>query len=127
VRVRRRTLRGAVLAAWFWFGAAWSGALVPARAHAAVPGARTARADSASSQRTAARRLVLEGDGLYAKQSYAQALERYAEAPTSCAAQAPDAPARGWEWSVEPRQACGVTSLRLHTGLEQRQRSRRYT
>ena len=79
VKARRRAFRGTVLVV-FWSGAASSGALVPARAHAASADARTGRAEPASSQRAAARRLVLEGDGLYAKQSYAQALQRYTEA-----------------------------------------------
>jgi len=42
---------------------------------------RVARAaDSAKSERAEARRLVLEGDGFYEQQSYAQALERYVQA-----------------------------------------------
>jgi hypothetical protein len=70
VAVRSVAARGVALALSLCVGAS-SIVCVPASARAA---------DSASSERAEARRLVVEGDGFYAKQSYAQALERYAEA-----------------------------------------------
>src|SRR4051794_26365009 len=61
-----------------------SGSLLLAMSLGATPVALSAQsaraAEVAASARANARRLVGEGDKLYAKQSYAQALERYAEA-----------------------------------------------
>jgi hypothetical protein len=51
-----------------------------AAASVSLPPRRAAAAEASASERATARRLVGEGDQLYAQRDYAQALERYAEA-----------------------------------------------
>jgi hypothetical protein len=68
-RRRRCTGRGLRLSAWLVLGSVLAPVVLapsPARA-----------ADSAASARAAARRLVVEGDGFYARQDHARALDRY--------------------------------------------------